>query len=82
LGPQVITNSADKLGWTIGAGLETMIWRHWLARAEYRYADFGTSSFAIARTGGPVGGVQSWTDTYDLVLRTHTATFGLAYKFN
>lgn len=29
-------------GWTVGGGLETRIAGNWLARLEYRYADFGT----------------------------------------
>ena len=74
---KVLTNSANKAGWTVGGGLETALWGHWLARAEYRYADFGSAPFTIARTG--LGDVL--IDNIDVKMRTHTATFGLAYKF-
>ena len=50
---------------------------NWIARAEYRYADYGRFSDTDVRTA--VLGVQ--TVNYDTTVRTHTATFGLAYKF-
>jgi outer membrane immunogenic protein len=75
--PLVVTNSATKAGWTAGLGAETRLSGNWFARAEYRYADLGTSSFTIARNilGSPLS-----TD-FDVVLRTHTVTFGVSYKF-
>jgi outer membrane immunogenic protein len=78
LGPGVITDARTKTGWTIGGGLEAMLWPNWIARAEYRYADFGTISHADTRTI-PTGLVE--VVSYDVRARTHTATFGLAYKF-
>jgi outer membrane immunogenic protein len=78
--PSVITNSTTKLGWTIGGGLETALGHHWLARAEYRFADFGTSSYTISRTSSFAP--SNTIDTFDVTLRTHVATFGLAYQFN
>ena len=33
--------SSVKVGWTIGGGVETMLSKNWLARGEYRYADYG-----------------------------------------
>jgi outer membrane immunogenic protein len=53
---------------------------HWLARAEYRYADYGHSSFTTARTGIDRD-VNPTVDVFDVALRTHTVNFGLAYKF-
>jgi outer membrane immunogenic protein len=76
--PLVVTNSATEAGWTVGLGAETMLSGNWIARAEYRYADLGTSSFIITRNA--LGGSVS-TD-FDVALRTHTATFGIAYKFS
>jgi outer membrane immunogenic protein len=77
--PVVITESQTKLGWTVGGGIEAMFWRNWLARAEYRYADFGTISNTDTRTA-PGGFAE--VVAYDLRVRTHTALFGLAYKFD
>jgi outer membrane immunogenic protein len=82
LTPTTITQSTTRVGWTVGGGLETMLWDHWLARAEYRYADFGRSLFNVNRSGEFLDHVFSSIDTLDVKLRTHTVTFGLAYKFN
>jgi len=71
--PAIVTNAATKAGWTAGAGIETSVGGNWFARAEYRYADFGPSGLTIQRAGE--------IDNFDVALRTHTATFGLAYKF-
>jgi outer membrane immunogenic protein len=77
LSPATITDSTNNLGWTIGGGFEAALWPNWIARAEYRYSDFGTITNTDTRTNG--GGVPpaplSLIVTYDL-------TFALAYKFN
>ena len=78
--PPVIATAATKLGWTIGGGLETALGHHWLARAEYRFADFGTSTYTINRTATLA--TSNTIDTFDVALRSHVATFGLAYQFN
>jgi outer membrane immunogenic protein len=84
LSPATITDTTNKLGWTIGGGFEAALWSNWIVRAEYRYSDFGTITNTDTRTNG--GGVPPAPlpviVTYDLALKTHTATFGLAYKFN
>jgi outer membrane immunogenic protein len=82
LAPSAITDSATKPGYTIGAGIETMLWPNWIVRGEYRYADFGTITNTDVRTCGPRCATPinlAITDT--LHLRTQTATFGVAYKF-
>jgi outer membrane immunogenic protein len=87
-GPAVLTSSSTRLGWTIGGGVEAMLARNWFVRAEYRYADFGTISNSSTRTcaspcvlgGGNAPGFQN--ATYDLRVQTHTATFGVAYRFD
>ena len=68
-----LSNSSTKAGWTIGGGIETRLWGNWLARAEYRYADFGTATYNNSALG--------LVAIYDEKVRTHTALFGLAYKF-
>lgn len=54
-------------GWTIGAGLEHAFTDNLVARAEYRYTDFGSQDF------GTVG------SNFDL--HQHTVRVGLGYKF-
>jgi outer membrane immunogenic protein len=77
LAPASITQSNTRLGYTVGAGAETMLWPNWIARAEYRFADYGRFASTDVRTSAL--GVQ--TVSYDTKIQTHTATFGLAYKF-
>ncbi len=87
-GPPSITDSTTRLGWTIGGGLEAMLWSHWIVRAEYRYTDFGTWSPTDVRTCAPPSagacfatGAAAITVTDDVRVRTHAAMIGLAYKF-
>ena len=83
--PFSITSSATKVGWTVGAGLETLLWSNWFVRAEYRYADFGSATFVDSifapapRCAGCVPGTT--TATFDVHVQTHTALFGLGYRF-
>jgi outer membrane immunogenic protein len=80
LSPAVITNSTTRTGWTAGGGVETALGGNWLARAEYRYADFGSTSYKISRFSSFAP--QNTIENFDVTMRTHTASFGLAYKFN
>ena len=68
-------NSQSLTGWTIGAGAEAMLTPSWIARIEYRYADYGahTNTFFSATAADAV--------TTKTQLRTHTFMFGLPYKF-
>ena len=71
------TDAKTAQGWTIGGGIESAIMGGWRARAEYRYADFGTSEHLL-NVAGPV----SVPATINIKLQTHTAMFGLGYIFN
>jgi outer membrane immunogenic protein len=55
-----------------------MLWANWVARAEYRYAHFGT----ITNVDTRVAPTFTEVVTYELKPKTHTAVFGLAYKFD
>jgi outer membrane immunogenic protein len=74
-----ITDTKTKLGYTVGGGIETMAWGHWLVRAEFRYSDFGTITNTDVRTDAPLTDVL--TTSYKLHLTTETALIGAAYKF-
>ncbi len=80
LSPAIISQSTTKTGWTLGGGLETVLWGNWLARAEYRYADYGKTGFTVARSSGRADHDPS-ANTYDVAMRTHLATFGVTYRF-
>ena len=53
LAPAVVTNSTTRTGWTVGGGIETVLWGNWLARAEYRFADYGTAPFTVWGSASP-----------------------------
>ena len=65
------SDSEDFVGWTAGLGVEHAFTDNLLARAEYRYYDFGSEEFGDAGTFG----------AGDLELDMHTVSIGLAYKF-
>jgi len=47
--------SADKTGWTAGAGIEGAFTDHWTARVEYLFVDLQNSSFTATNAlGAPV----------------------------
>ncbi|MBV8839390.1 MAG: porin family protein [Alphaproteobacteria bacterium] len=87
LGPIAIANASVRTGWTIGGGGEMNLWGNWLARAEYRYADYGSWNNTDSRTcSNPLAGCLFLTATgltvgTSMRLQTHTGLFGLAYKF-
>ena len=71
------TSSSDRVGWTVGAGIEAMIAPNWLLRGEYRYADYGVFSFTQLQ--GPTSNIDAYSA--DVHYRTHTGLVGIAYKF-
>jgi outer membrane immunogenic protein len=73
--PRNETVSTTRTGWTVGGGVEALLWAHWLLRAEYRYADYGkfNHTFFADAVIDQVAITQS--------LRTNTGLIGLAYKF-
>jgi outer membrane immunogenic protein len=77
--PATVTDSATKLGFTVGGGVETMVDGHWLVRGEVRYSDFGSITNTDVRTALlPSNGL---TTVYKLRLTTETALVGVGYKF-
>jgi outer membrane immunogenic protein len=72
--PVTGSTSTTKAGWTIGVGAETALQNNWLARIEYRYADFGHVNDALPPAA--VNGINSTIN-----IKTHTGLFGLAYKY-
>jgi outer membrane immunogenic protein len=78
------TDSVSKTvaGWTLGAGLETMVTPNWYLRGEYRYTSYTGYHMTLLRGGS--GGGGSGNDVIDADIgriRTHTALIGLAYRF-
>ena len=70
------TTRFNRIGWTLGAGVEAMIAPNWLLRGQYLYADYGTLKFTQLQDSDN-------TDAYSGTVRyrTQSATIGIAYKF-
>jgi outer membrane immunogenic protein len=43
-------DSENRVGWTVGAGVEWAFWNNWSVKAEYDYLDFGNKTVAINGT--------------------------------
>jgi outer membrane immunogenic protein len=54
--PGGATVSKNKLGWTVGAGVETKLGSRWSAKIEYLYVDLGTVSDAFTIPINPAFG--------------------------
>ncbi|WP_035966842.1 outer membrane protein [Bradyrhizobium sp. YR681] len=80
LSPGIIRKSTTMTGWTLGGGVETALWGNWLARAEYRYADYGKTSFTAARASTDPT-LNPASATWDVTMRSHLATIGVTYRF-
>jgi outer membrane immunogenic protein len=86
-GPSVAASfGQNKVGWTIGAGVETPIAPRWTLKAEYLFVDFGTMnntfsnplSAAAAVTFFPATAAVTTTSTY---LRDNIVRLGVNYHF-
>ncbi|UVO29433.1 outer membrane protein [Bradyrhizobium arachidis] len=71
------STSMTKVGWTVGGGLEWMLAQRWLLRGEYRYADYGKATVNLLADPAGRDGLLA-----DINVHTHTALFGVAYKFS
>jgi outer membrane immunogenic protein len=69
--PGVASFNSDRVGWTVGAGLEYAFTDHIIGRAEYRFTDLGSASFNNAAVG------VADKVHYD----SNTAMMGVSYKF-
>jgi outer membrane immunogenic protein len=49
------TGSDNRVGWTVGTGVEWALWNNWSVKAEYDYIDFGNRNVAINGAIGPIG---------------------------
>jgi outer membrane immunogenic protein len=70
----VASNNGTRIGWTAGAGVEWGFFRHWSAKLEYLFMDFGSSSFSFTVPAGTFAVSQG-----DLTL--HTVRAGVNYRF-
>jgi outer membrane immunogenic protein len=67
--------SQTRSGWAAGGGIEWAVTPNWLARVEYRYADYGNYNQTI------FPGIPGSVAVTNTKLSTQTAFAGIAYKF-
>jgi outer membrane immunogenic protein len=72
------TGSTDRIGWTVGTGIEWAIWNNWSIKAEYDYIDFGNKTTTVSGTVLPAlrGGLPVQVGLQDS-LHVSQAKFGL-----
>jgi outer membrane immunogenic protein len=72
-GPKSETIGSIRTGWTVGGGIDFALTDHWMARAEYRYTDFGhkVDQPSFAWSGYPESHDETQNDVH----------FGVGYKF-
>jgi outer membrane immunogenic protein len=74
-----IAYSQARIGLTVGAGLDYAFTRNLIARAEYRYTDFG--SFEKFTAGNPLT-AHFWANRHvSHEIKQHSVRFGLSYLF-
>ena len=72
--------STNRVGWTVGVGLEYAITNNWSVRAEYRYTDFGNSSIFAASFDTPFLGAAGATVSRHF--SEDSVQAGFSYKFD
>jgi outer membrane immunogenic protein len=77
------SDSAVRVGWTVGAGAEWALSSHWAIKAEYLYADFGeriTATGTVVNPGTAYAGRSNPIATSANVT-AQIARVGVDYKF-
>jgi outer membrane immunogenic protein len=70
----------DRVGWTVGTGIEWGVWQNWSIKAEYDYIDFGTKTTPISGTVLPgIAGLGAAVGLED-DLRIQQVKVGLNYR--
>jgi len=72
-----VNDSASRIGWTAGAGVEYALMGQWTLKVEYLYANFGSASYVNPAT--TVGGFTFVTR--NVTLSDNIARAGINYKF-
>jgi outer membrane immunogenic protein len=73
----IVSDSATRFGWTVGAGLEYLIMPLWTVRAEYLYYDLGNHSVVSGNGVPPTPPFQS---QFDFHTHGSIARAALTYK--
>jgi outer membrane immunogenic protein len=71
--PGFASSTNDKIGWTLGAGLEAALVANWTAKVEYLYVDLGSFNCGLNCGGGLVNDNVSF--------HTNILRAGLNYRY-
>ncbi len=74
------SNSTVKFGWTIGAGVESVLWGNWIGRMEYLYVDLGNVSGSFATSLIAPGG-SKLVAGYNSHFTDNIVRVGLSYAW-
>ena len=66
-------DSENRVGWTVGAGVEWAFWNNWSVKAEYDYLDFGNKTVAINGTVLP--GIVNFPASFGMENAQHINQF-------
>jgi outer membrane immunogenic protein len=72
--PVGFSASEDRLGWTIGAGVEYAFWDRWSVKVEYNHYEFGDRRVNLVSTAGDILPL-------DIEQRIDTVKVGVNYRF-
>jgi len=75
------SNGTTKVGWTIGAGIESMLWGNWTGKIEYLYVDLGTVSGSFPTTIVSLSG-GSLVAGYSSHVTDNIVRVGVNYAFH
>jgi outer membrane immunogenic protein len=78
-GARESASASNRVGWTVGGGLEVMLTRNWTVKGEYLFGDFGKVSAGgvVTNTGSiPPAALAHQADLTKQIVR-----FGINYKF-
>jgi len=70
--------SENRLGWTLGTGLQYAVTNNWSLRMEYSYSDLGTFKYA----GKSSDTFHDFTTWHMATLTEHGGNFGIVYNFS
>jgi outer membrane immunogenic protein len=74
----------NRIGWTVGGGVETPLWRDWSVKAEYLYVDLGTTTNSMTAALAPnnPSGDTTITTTSTSAIHDHIVRVGFNYHLH
>jgi outer membrane immunogenic protein len=79
--PAFASSSTTRAGFSVGGGVEWMLWSRWSAKAEFLYYDLGRQSLPLAVVSTAVPGAVTGSATANIRYTGEIARVGLNYHF-